>query len=117
MTYRIIGFILFLIVLNIIGCSIKGDFGHDGLSMADCMPERKSLETITKQEGRIILVADQFVILSQGGDQRYMTCNLPKSYKKEGLKVTFSILIKEISPNERLIATPGIIQEIKQTNK
>ena len=117
MSFRIIGFISFLILLNVIGCSIKGEFGHDGLATADCMPERKSQESITKQSGSIILVAEHHVLLTQDGNQRYMACNLPASYKKEGLKVSFSITSKEIFPNERHIATPGVLTEIKQINK
>jgi hypothetical protein len=117
MPFKIIGFIVFLIVLNIIGCSIKGKSGHNGLATVDCMPDRKSQESMTNQYGSIIKVAEQFVLQTDGENQRFIACNLPESYHKEGLKVNFSILIKEIFPNERWAATPVVLQEINPITK
>lgn len=113
MSLRIISFILFLIFLNILGCSFKGKMGHDGLATSDCLPERKNLETLSDQTGSIALVADQYILLAPDKNQRYLACNLPDSYKKEGLKIKFSVVIKEIYPNERHIATPAVLKEIK----
>lgn len=100
-------------LLSLISCkSFLGKSGHDGLSLTDCLADRKNQETLTNQQGSIIQVADQYVILSQDGDSRFLACNLPKTYKKEGEKVTFTLIVKEIFPNERLIATPAYLTEI-----
>ena len=89
-----------------------GKSGHDGLSLTDCLADRKNQETLTNQQGSIIQVANQYVILSQDGDSRYLACNLPATYKKEGEKVVFTLIVKEIYPNERLMATPAYLTEI-----
>ncbi len=112
MSLRIISFILFLLFLNIVGCSLKGIIGHDGLATSDCLPERKNLETLSDQTGSIALVSDQYILLSQDKNQRYLACNLPESYKKEGLNIQFSLVIKEILPHERHIATPAVLKEV-----
>ena len=100
-------------ILSAISCkSFLGKSGHDGLSLTDCLNERKSQETLTNQKGIIIQVAEQYVILSQDGNSRYLACNLPETYKKEGEKVVYSLIVKEIYPNERLIATPAYLAKI-----
>ena len=95
-----------------LGCHSLGKSGHDGLNVSDCLPERKNTDTLSNQSGSILMVAEHFVILSQNGESRYLACNLPETYKKEGEKVLFSLIVKEIYPNERLIATPAYLTEI-----
>lgn len=104
----LIAFCLFTMV----GCTFVGKAGQDGLTDTDCLPERKSEDTLSTQIGTIIEVAEQFVILSQDGNSRFLACNLPDTYKKSGIKVTYSLIVKEIYPNERLIATPAFLTEI-----
>jgi len=101
-------------LLSMIGCkSFLGKSGHDGLSLSDCLADRKNQETLANQKGSIIKVAEQYVILSKDGDSRYLACNLPETYKKEGEKVVFTLIVKEIYLNERLMATPAYLTEIK----
>lgn len=116
MNLRLIGFILLLTILNVVGCVWSGKMGHDGIATSDCMSERKSIDTILISDGSIIKVSDQFILLSNDGNQRYLACNLPESYKKEGQKMTCLVVVKEIFPNERWMATPAYIQEIKSSN-
>lgn len=105
---------LWFFLLSMFGCkSFLGKSGHDGLSVSDCLLDRNNQETLANQEGNIIKVADQYVILSQDGNSRYLACNLPETYKKEGTKISFTLIVKEIYPNERLIATPALLTEIK----
>ena len=104
-----------VLVVSLIACkSFVGKSGHDGLSTADCYPERKTIETLINQSGTIIKVAETYVILSQDGNSRYLACNLPATYNKEGIKVKYALNVKEIFPNERLIATPAYLTEINQ---
>ncbi len=100
-------------LLSVISCKpFLGKSGHDGLSLTDCLADRKNQETLSNKQGRIIQVADQYVILSQDGDSRFLACNLPETCKKKGEKVVFTLIVKEIYPNERLIATPAYLTEI-----
>jgi hypothetical protein len=105
--------VLAFCLLSMISCKpFLGKSGHDGLSVSDCLPDRKNQETLESQKGSIIKVADQYVILSQDGNSRYLACNLPEKYKKEGEKVVYTLIVKEVYPNERLIATPAYLTEI-----
>ena len=104
-----------VLLVSLIACkSFVGKSGHDGFSTADCYPERKTIETLINQSGTIIKVAETYVILSQDGNSRYLACNLPATYNKEGIKVKYALNVKEIFLNERLIATPAYLTEINQ---
>jgi len=106
--------LMVIYIRSTVGCvSFFGKSGHDELSLADCLPERNNQDTLSGQSGSIIKVADQFVLLSKDENSRYLACNLPETYKNEGLEVTYSLITKEIQPNERLIATPAYLTEIK----
>jgi len=108
----IVGILVIFFVFVMSGCTLLGKSGHDGLSNGDCLPERKSLDTLSGQSGSILEVAGHFVILSQDGEDRYLACNLPETYKKEGLKVQYTLITKEIYPNERHVATPCYLKAI-----
>jgi hypothetical protein len=99
---------------GLISCSsLAGSNGHDGLATVDCMQERKSQEEIADLLGTIQLISDVFVLISNDGNSRCFTCNLPESYKKEGIRIKYSIIVKEIFPTERLIATPALLTKIE----
>lgn len=101
-------------VLSMYSCkTYTGKSGHDGLSVSDCIPDRKNQEKLANQQGSIIKVSGEYIILSQDGNSRFMPCNLPESYKRKGEKVIFTLIVKEVFPNERLIATPAFLTEIK----
>ena len=106
-------FFCFCLLLMISCKSFLGKSSHDGLSLTDCLHDRKNQDTLTNQQGSIIKVAELYIILSDDGNSRYMACNLPETYKKEGEKVTCTLIVKEVFPNERLMATPALLTEIK----
>jgi len=101
-----------LSVFLLTGCISMGKSGHAGLSISDCLPERKSIDTLSNQTGSILEVAGHFVILSKSGESRFLACNIPESFKKAGIKVKYTLVMKEIYPNERHIATPCYLTEI-----
>ncbi len=69
--------------------------------------DRKTVETVKNKKGKVTLVGDTYVIVSEGTDgARYATCNLPDAFKTEGKTITFSGEVKEIYPTERWAATP-----------
>lgn len=116
MNLRLIGFIVFLVILNVLSCAYQSRSGHDGLALSDCYKDRKNQENISDQTGSIIMVADQYILLSDDENSRYLACNLPETYKKTGLKVNYSLITKEIYPNERLMGTPAYLKAISQSN-
>ncbi len=106
--------LIIFFVVTIVSCKTSVDKPVvESLSISDCYAERKNEDILTSQSGSIIKVADQFVILAQDKYSRYMCCNLPDSYKKEGVMINYSLIVKEIYPNERLIASPAYLMDIK----
>lgn len=78
------------------------------------MPERKNMDTLMQLKGSIIIIADSYFIEVIKGNERYSVCNLPEDFKKEGMPVMFSLIIKEIYPTERLMATPAVLIKIEK---
>jgi len=112
MNRYIVGILVIMYMVFIPGCHSLGKSGHDGLNVSDSLPERKNIDTLSDQSGSILMVGEHFVILSQNGESRYLACNLPETYKKEGLKVKYTLIEKEIFPNERHVATPCYLTKI-----
>ncbi|MEW5856111.1 MAG: hypothetical protein AB1861_01795, partial [Cyanobacteriota bacterium] len=68
---------------------------------------RTTVQTVKNQEGKVTLVGENYVIVTEGTNgTRFVTCNLPDGFKTEGKAITFSGEVKEIYPNERLVGTP-----------
>ncbi|MBD1890889.1 hypothetical protein [Coleofasciculus sp. FACHB-SPT9] len=77
------------------------------LSSTCTYDDRKTVETVKDKKGKVTLVGETYVIVTEGQNGiRYATCNLPDSFKAEGKAITFSGEVKEIYPNERWAATP-----------
>ncbi|MBD2744521.1 hypothetical protein [Coleofasciculus sp. FACHB-1120] len=77
------------------------------LSSTCTYDDRKTVETVKDKKGKVTLVGETYVIVTEGQDgTRYATCNLPDSFKAEGKAITFSGEVKEIYPTERWAATP-----------
>ena len=105
---------LCLTVVATSGChTVTKNTGAQGLFTQDCMPERKNQETQTDETGSIIKVAEYYIILSNDGNSRYLPCNMPDTFKQEGRKVKYSLITKEIYPNERHMATPCYLTKIE----
>lgn len=81
---------------------------------ADCHGVRKTIRTVTDKEGVIMLIGSNITISIPPGTKRYEVCDVdvPKEFKKEGLKVRFSGEILEIFHNERLMGTPTRLTKI-----
>jgi len=111
---RAIKIFLCLAVAVISGChTVTKNAGALGLVTQDCMPERKDQETLSDEKGSIIKVAEYYIILSNDGNSRYLPCNLPDTFKQEGQKVKYTLITKEIYPNERHMATPCYLTKIE----
>jgi hypothetical protein len=78
----------------------------------DCHGKRRVSQTLEEVNASILKIADIFVISTNGGNSRYLPCDLPSKLKKDGILVRFSGEVLEIFPNERLIATPFRIKNI-----
>ena len=84
--------------------------------------DRKTELRIEQARGMIMkLNADmdtdrvEYAINMESG-QRYMACGLPADFQKEGLSVIFSGDRKQIFPNERWMATPFELKDIRMAN-
>jgi hypothetical protein len=82
-------------------------------SFEDCLPELKSLGRVDDQLGSIYWVGETYVILTENEAVRYHVCNLPESYKITDLNVTFSIIIKEVPMNAKMVGLPAVLTKIK----
>jgi len=71
----------------------------------DCFYPRKTIRTITDEEGKMLQVSGHYVIVSNVKG-RYQPCKVTEEFRKDGLEVIFSGDKLEIFPNERRIGTP-----------
>jgi hypothetical protein len=101
--------ILLLTIVMYACSSMKAKDGLPGLALEDCMPERKTVESIKDIEGKMVMIADQWMIEYYEGNSRLTVCNLPKFEFKAGLKVKFSADLKEVQAHERWAGTPGVL--------
>lgn len=112
--FNVINLCLFIALFS---CSKNNKLEQPGqLIFFDCMPDRKSTETLTGQEGTIRLIADKYIIETADGQSRLGPCNLPEAYLTDGLKVRYSIVLKEILPTERWMAAPSYLTNIDKLN-
>lgn len=75
---------------------------------------RQTVATIQNEVGQVVLLmpeSEKFVIMMNGGNKRYAACNLPAELMRNGISIRFSGEIKEIMTNERLMATPFVLQD------
>jgi len=83
----------------------------------DCHGKRMVTGTLEEVEGKMLKVADTFVITTDGGTSRYNPCTLPDRLKKDGVLVRFTGEILEIFPGERLMATPFRLENIVERDR
>jgi hypothetical protein len=84
--------ILLVLVLNLI---IKGCIREN--SYQDCLPDVKTVGTLNNVRGRISLIGSpaKYAIYVEGEDTaEFIPCNLPESFKIQGLQITVSGLVK-----------------------
>ena len=107
--------IYLLLYMTLIGCQNGQNGDHTDIAkLVDCMPGRKNMKTIKQIDGNIIIIADSYLIETSQGNERYAVCNLPAEFKKVGIVVRFSLIIKEIYPTEKLMATPAVLIKIEK---
>ena len=82
------------------------------INTADCFDDRKNEKELDLLKASIVNIGSEFYIDDTEGNQRYFACNLPDTCKKEGLIVTCSLIVKEIFPYERRMATPGLLTKV-----
>lgn len=110
---------IFLLFFGLLffGCSKNTKPEHTVQAvLTDCMPDRKDVGILNDQEGTVTLIADKFVIVPSDPSMRFGPCNLSESFRVEKTKVRFSVVLKEIFPNERWIASPCYLTKIDKLN-
>jgi hypothetical protein len=101
----------------------KAEYGEPLLTgYEDCAyNQRRTNEAVYNWTGQVELydsISQVFHIrAARPGKIRLDACNLPVEYKKDGMKVKFSGEIKAVLPEEKRIALPFVIAEIKQQEK
>lgn len=82
------------------------------ISDNDCFSDRKTVETITNREGRILQQGSLFLIELKEGSERLAPCNLPEELKSDGLTLILDAKVKEIFPEERWAGRPSELTKI-----
>lgn len=90
---------------------------HLGEPDEDCHGKRYPTQNLEEVNASILEVQGQFLITTNGGNSRYIPCDLPNKMKKDGMLVRFSGEVLEIFPNERLIATPFRLRNIVERDR
>ena len=76
--------------------------------------DRKTVGIVKKQIGQIKRITQEvYAIVTEDNRNRFVPCNLPRKFQKDGLLIIFSGNIKEIYPNERVIGTPFKLTKYK----
>jgi len=78
----------------------------------DCHGVRKTIRSLENIEAEVMVVGSHYLLSIPPGTKRYKPCEIPKSMRTEGQKVTFSAIVLEIFPNERLMGTPIRLEKI-----
>jgi hypothetical protein len=82
------------------------------ISENDCFADRKTMVTLTNQEGRILEQGSLFLIELKVGSDRLAPCNLPEELKSNGLILILDAKVKEIFPEERWAGQPCVLTKI-----
>lgn len=76
---------------------------------------RKTVQTFQKQSGKIIKIdAVNFGIEDSSAAAVLMPVNLPVSFEKEGMKIIFSGMVKEINLNEMMAGQPIVLTYLQE---
>ncbi|MBK9735262.1 MAG: hypothetical protein IPO92_09955 [Saprospiraceae bacterium] len=109
--YLFIGIVMFGMLP---ACQKNNKLGNmTTLITKDCLPERKDVAIIKNEAGTIVKVADLYLLISKDGNNRYIACNMPETMSIDGAKCIYSLMVKEIFPNERHIATPSYLTKLE----
>lgn len=83
------------------------------LDRNDCLPERKVTSRLNNVKGITVEISDMILIEAVDKRARYIFCNIPGQINKSGINVLFEADIKEVSPNELWMGSPGVLKNIK----
>lgn len=83
------------------------------LDRNDCLPERKVTSRLNNVKGITVEILDMILIEAVDKRARHIFCNIPGQINKSGINVLFEADIKEVSPNELWMGSPGVLKNIK----
>jgi hypothetical protein len=76
---------------------------------------RKTLYTLENRPGEIVMAdSANYVIRTAGDDKIFLPLNLPVVFRKAGMKINFSGMVKEIDPTEFWAGQPVILTRINK---
>lgn len=78
----------------------------------DCYYPRKTIMTLTDEQGMVGMVGDRYILRDASGQRRLQPCSLDPQWQVDSLPVLFSGDILEINPGERRYATPFRLQAL-----
>jgi len=81
----------------------------------DCHADRKTVATINKQEGEILLIDNvNYGIRYQTTSELLLPCNLPQQLQQPGKKIIFSGSVKETLPTEMWAGQPFVLTQAEE---
>ena len=81
----------------------------------DCYGDRKTVATINKQEGEILLIDNvNYGIRNHAINELLLPCNLPQPLQQPGKKIIFSGIVKDILPTEMWAGKPFVLTEAQE---
>lgn len=109
--------LLFLTILLGINACAKQSKAQtsDEVLAQHCYDERKLESTVSEVSARIETFGDEFLIATD--DARYMPCEIPIAFRKNGTKIVFSGDIKEVYAQERWAGLPLHLTKIRLIKK
>jgi hypothetical protein len=107
---------LFFTLINAcnMGTSNKKKAGtKSSLSQEHPLASRKTLYSLEKRQGKIIVLDAVNFGISIGEDTVLLPVNLPSEFQKAGINVNFSGAVKKTDPAEFWAATPILLTQVK----
>ena len=87
------------------------------LKESDCYTDLKTVGMVQNEEGEIFLIDNvNFGIKYKGSDKPLLPCNLPAGLQKEGKKIVFSGVIKEMKPEELWAGEPFVLTLARESH-
>lgn len=106
-----------MFLLTLASCALRGSDANVITGMVqDCYADRKKEKTIEKEAAIVIKWQEFYLLSSDDGTQKWQPCEVPASFRKQGLKVYFSGDEMSVFPGERRAATPLHLSAIELRN-
>lgn len=102
--------------MTIAGCAKQPKAQKNNIDLIqDCYKERKMEMALTDVSAKLEIFGDDFLIATE--DARYVPCELPISFRKNGINILFSGEVKEVYPQERWAGLPIQLTKIRLIEK